>query len=89
MTRAAPEEGTVVTADDAWDALSAALARIAPACDGEALFTADRLTPEQRAACAAVCGRCPVEELCDTYATTAQVESGFWAGHSYTFKGRK
>jgi hypothetical protein len=75
--------------DDAWDALSSALARIAPPCDGKALFTADRLTPTQRAECAAVCAPCPVADLCETYAVTAKVESGFWAGHSYTFKGRK
>jgi hypothetical protein len=78
-----------VNPDDAWDDLSAALARTPSPCDGKALFTADRLTPDQRAECAAVCARCPVADLCDTYATTAKVESGFWAGHSYTFKGRK
>ncbi|WP_223690987.1 WhiB family transcriptional regulator [Leifsonia poae] len=75
--------------DDAWDALNAALTRTVPPCDGKALFTVDRPTPAQRAACAAVCARCPAADLCDTYATTAKVESGFWAGHSYTFKGRK
>ena len=72
-----------MTAEDAWDALNASLRDSPPPCDQRALFTADRLTEEQRALCASICADCPVFELCGAYATTARVTSGFWAGHLY------
>ncbi|GAA2910655.1 hypothetical protein JOD62_001700 [Microbacterium keratanolyticum] len=78
-----------MSADDAWDALNDALAHTTPACEGRVLFTADRLSDDQRALCKSICARCPLFDLCDAYAITAKVESGYWAGHSYSPKGRK
>ena len=78
-----------VTPEQAWDALNAALQKAAPPCDGRALFTADRLTDEQRAACASICATCPLLDLCEAYAVTARVTSGFWAGEHYTSKGTR
>ena len=76
------QEGDM-TADTAWDALNEALEHYTPLCDGRALFTADSRTDEQRALCASICARCPVADLCDAYATAANVAAGFWAGRSY------
>ena len=78
-----------MTLDDAWEALSASLQDFAPPCEGRALFTADRLTDDERALCESICARCPVADLCDAYATAAKVDSGFWAGHSYTQSGKQ
>lgn len=78
-----------MNADAAWEALNAEVRDYAPPCDGHALFTADGLSDEQRALCASICAECPVVALCDAYATAAKVTSGFWAGHSYTEKGKK
>jgi hypothetical protein len=88
-TTAREERGPYVTADAAWDALATELQYVEPPCDGRALFTAARLTPEQRDACAALCATCPVFDLCENYATAARVDFGFWAGHSYTRKGKR
>jgi hypothetical protein len=78
-----------MNADGSWDALNDALRAFAPPCEGRALFTTDRLTDDERALCESVCARCPFFDPCDSYAVTAKVESGFWAGHSYSPKGRK
>lgn len=77
-----------MTSDNAWDALNDALEHMAPACESRALFTADRLTDDQRALCESICARCPLFDLCDAYAVTTKVESSFWAGYSYSPKGR-
>ncbi|WP_181015952.1 WhiB family transcriptional regulator [Microbacterium sp. BH-3-3-3] len=69
-----------MNADTAWDALDAALDHEAPGCSGLDLFTADRRTDEQRDLCASICARCPLLDPCDDYATTAKVDSGYWAG---------
>jgi hypothetical protein len=76
-----------VNAEAAWDALNEALQDARPACAGQALFTADSLTADQRGDCSSICARCPVLHLCGAYATAAKVTSGFWAGHSYSPKG--
>lgn len=75
-----------MSADEAWHALSASLENSEPLCNGDDLFTADHLSDEDREWCASVCGRCPVQEACDAYATAAKVNSGFWAGRSYSAK---
>lgn len=75
-------------ADLALQALNASLQETAPPCDGRALFTADRLTDEERALCASICAACPVADLCGAYATAVRVTFGFWGGHPYTPKGK-
>lgn len=78
-----------MTAEErAWAALDAALQEYEPPCDGHDAFTADQLTEGERAWCAVLCAGCLVSELCETYAKAANVRVGFWAGHSYTTKGR-
>jgi hypothetical protein len=84
-----PQEEAPSIAHLAWDALNASLQETATPCDGRALFTADRLSDEQRALCASICTTCPIAVLCDAYASAAKVPSGFWAGHSYSPKGKK
>lgn len=69
-----------MNADTAWDALNVALVKEVPGCSGLDLFTADRRTDEQRALCASICARCPLVDPCHAYATTAKVDSGYWAG---------
>ncbi|MEV8174966.1 WhiB family transcriptional regulator [Microbacterium sp. NPDC079176] len=66
--------------EDAWDALNSALEHIAPLCKGQALFTADRLSDDERALCESTCTRCALFDLCDAYATAAKVDAGYWAG---------
>ena len=78
-----------MSAEEAWEALSAELEEVEPLCNGRALFTADGLTDDQRADCASICARCRIADLCDAYATAARVDSGFWAGHSYSSKGQQ
>jgi hypothetical protein len=77
-----------VTPDEAWEDLNDALEEYRPACRGDAVFTAEQLTPEQRAYCASICATCPVLDLCDAYAATANVKAGYWGGHFYHSKGR-
>jgi hypothetical protein len=84
-----PQEEVRSQADVAWDALHASLREFLPPCHARDLFTADRLSDEQRAECASICATCPVADLCDAYATAANVPSGFWAGHLYTPKGKQ
>lgn len=72
-----------MSANGARHALNEALKYAEPACNGRSLFTADRLTDDQRALCAYICAGCPVFDLCDAYATAANPEVGFWAGHVY------
>lgn len=69
-----------MTPDAAWVPLNEALQDYAPPCSGLPLFTADSRTDEQRAACASICARCPIADLCDAYATASKVDFGFWAG---------
>ncbi len=76
-------------AERAWGALHASLREFLPPCHARDLFTADRLSDQQRAECASICASCPVAGLCDAYATAAKVPSGFWAGHLYTPKGKQ
>lgn len=78
-----------MTAETAWLRLNESLQNLAPPCTGQALFTTDGLTDEQRAECASICARCPVSGPCEGYASAARVESGFWAGHSYTTHGKQ
>lgn len=78
-----------MTPDDAWNALNSAPEHKAPPCEDLDLFTADRLTPEERTRCESVCASCPLLAVCDAYAVTAKVQAGFWAGYLYTLKGRK
>lgn len=78
-----------MTADEAWDALNAAMEDDAPLCEGQALFTTDGLNNEDRAVCASICVRCPVADLCNAYAMAAKMTSGFWAGRYYSPKARK
>lgn len=73
----------MVTADDAWAALSKALEEEVPLCEGDDLFTADRLAPEDAAFCLALCAACPVLAECRAYATAARPASGYWAGRQY------
>lgn len=75
-----------MTADAAWDALSSALEHVTPPCEGLDAFTADRLTDDERYMCESICAGCPLADVCEAYATAAQVESGFWAGRSYSLK---
>lgn len=77
-----------MSAEEAWEALSLFLQNAEPLCNGQELFTTDGLTDDQRASCALICARCPVADLCGAYAMAAKVDSGFWAGHSYTSKGK-
>lgn len=78
--------GDPVTADDAWDALHASLRESLPPCADRALFTADRLSEEQRDECAAICATCSVASPCGAYAIAAKVKAGFWAGRLYSAK---
>ncbi|WP_347756815.1 WhiB family transcriptional regulator [Agrococcus sp. ProA11] len=73
----------------AWSALNAALEDNAPPCDGRALFTADRLSEEERALCASICASCPVLDLCNAYAVASGPTFGFWAGHAYSLGGKQ
>jgi hypothetical protein len=83
-----PEEEVRSQAEVAWDALHASLRESLPPCADRALFTADRLSEEQRDECASICATCPVASVCDAYAVAARVQSGFWAGYLYSPKGR-
>lgn len=79
-----------MTPEDAWDALDAALEDYEPPCRDDPLFTtAERLSPADHAFCEALCAGCMVIDLCDTYATTADVRMGFWGGHRHTQKGKQ
>ena len=71
-----------------YEALKAAQVGYVPPCRGQALFTANGLTPAARAQCAAICARCRITELCDAYAE-ADKASGFWGGHFRDAKGIK
>ena len=83
-----PQEEVRSEADIAWDARHASLRESVPPCAGQALFTADRLSDEERALCASICAKCPLAPPCDAYATAAKVTSGYWAGRFYSPKGR-
>ena len=76
--------------DDAWAwiALDAALREVTPPCDGDPLFTAERLTDREREHCADLCARCPLLDLCDDYAMAVMPPAGFWAGYLYSAKGK-
>ena len=77
-----------MTAEEvAWQALSDALDEVTPRCTGNPLFTADRLTNEEREALGYMCAGCPVFDLCADYADAAGVKAGFWAGQLFTIKG--
>ncbi|MEU4014604.1 WhiB family transcriptional regulator [Microbacterium sp. NPDC028030] len=69
-----------MSADEAWEDLKAALEHYAPPCSGLHLFTADSRTDDQRDACAVICARCPIRDLCNHFAVASRVDSGFWAG---------
>lgn len=75
-----------MTEDEAWASLNAALQEHTPLCDGIELFTADRLSDDERDLCERICAGCDVLGLCDAYAVTAKVDFGFWAGRSYSPK---
>ncbi len=77
-----------MNADDTWDDLNAALEHYTPGCAGRALFTADSRTDEQRAACASICARCPIADLCHHYAVASRADAGFWAGIDRAGRGR-
>lgn len=79
-----------MTPEDAWDALDAALEDYEPPCRDDPLFTtAERLSPQDHAFCEALCTGCKVLDLCDAYATKADVRMGFWGGHPHTQKGKQ
>lgn len=69
--------------------LNAALRQGAPPCADNPLFTRDGLTPDERDDCFAICEGCPVAGLCGAYADAANVRAGYWAGHSYTPRGKQ
>ncbi|WP_407358032.1 WhiB family transcriptional regulator [Microbacterium sp. LTA6] len=77
-----------MSADDAWDDLSAALEHYTPGCSGLHLFSADSRTDEQREECAVICHPCPIRDLCHHYAVASKVDSGFWAGIDRATRGR-
>jgi len=72
-----------VTPEAAWAALHAALEDYAPPCTDDPLFTADHLPPEDAAFCASLCAACPLFDQCESYAVTAKVTAGYWAGTAY------
>lgn len=67
-----PPEEVPTEANAAWDALHVSLHKSAPPCNRRALFTADRLSNEQRAECGSICATYSVAVLCDAYATAAK-----------------
>ncbi|UYO96057.1 WhiB family transcriptional regulator [Microbacterium sp. M28] len=77
-----------MSADDAWEDLKAVLEHYAPPCSGLHLFTADSRTDDQRDACAVICGRCRIRDLCNHYAVASRVDHGFWAGIDRAGRGR-
>lgn len=72
-------------ADGNLDALTHAARDTAPACAGDARFTADRhqLAPDNLVTMRGICHPCPLRDLCHAYATTAHPAAGFWAGAHY------
>lgn len=77
-----------MSAESAWNDLSAALDRYTPPCAGHAAFTADSRTDEQRDECSSICARCAVRDLCHHYAVASRVDSGFWAGVDRASRGK-
>lgn len=70
--------------DDAYDQLSRALEIRAPKCNGDARFTEERITPAVAKDLAAICATCDVALLCRQFATAANPQVGYWAGHLST-----
>jgi hypothetical protein len=77
----------VSAASLAYTRLSNAFMANVPECHGLELFTAENLSAADIEVLTAICDACPLYELCDTYARTARVTAGFWAGKKYP-KGR-
>ncbi|MFK0401031.1 WhiB family transcriptional regulator [Microbacterium sp. NPDC090225] len=89
--RLAPEEAPVerpkiemprVRASDEYDALTASLRHVEPACRDDDDFTADRPTPEVIERMRAVCASCDVLERCSVFAAAERPTGGFWAGET-------
>jgi len=76
-------------ADDAWQALNAALDEYAPECEDWELFTADTITVPEQALAESICARCRVSDLCDAFATASKPMVGFWAGFRWTQQGKQ
>jgi hypothetical protein len=70
-------------ASEAYTRLSDAFMTNVPECQGLALFTAENLSFADVEVLTPICDACPLYELCDTYARTARVKAGFWAGRRY------
>jgi hypothetical protein len=70
-------------ASEAYTRLSDAFLANVPECHGLDLFTLDNLSAADIEALTPICDACPLYELCDTYARTARVTAGFWAGRKY------
>lgn len=65
--------------DYAYAPLASVLRDLAPPCNGQDVFMSAELTELEREVCSSICGRCPITDLCDTYATASKVDLGFWA----------
>lgn len=71
-----------MTAEEAaWAALDDALQDYEPPCEGNPLFTADRLTDGEREALGYRCARCLVSDLCEAFATAANVKCEIGRAH--------
>ena len=73
------------------EALALAGVDIAPACEGDEMFVADRvdLISADTQRMRLVCHRCPLFDLCADYARAAKPGAGFWAGlHRESRTGR-
>lgn len=71
----------MTAATDAFAALVEALDETRPECRDDRRFIDD----ETRAAdLAAICDRCEVFDLCETYARLGKPRAGVWAGRRWT-----
>ena len=70
-----------MTAQEALEALNTALLSTTPACADDNRFTNDDTDP---ATVKPICNRCPLRNLCKTYAERARPRGGIWAGKKYS-----
>lgn len=68
-----------------YRALTGALEHTKPACLNDWRFTIDAvdLHHVDKAQMRNVCRRCPLTDLCRTYATIARPKAGMWAGRHW------
>jgi hypothetical protein len=73
----------VSRASEAYDLLHTAMTETLAPCNGIELFTAETLSPADKAVLRPICDTCPLFDLCRTYAELARPTAGLWAGKTY------